>query len=525
MSTDLVPLFQQPFDSDGAAAADSRRPLIINDADLPAAAAELARRLGGRGDLFRRGGVLVRVFATADGVAVEPLKIDAIVIAAHEVCLPVVMKEIAGAPVLAPRTLPDRVARLMLNMPDKLPVPRLDGICAAPLLFADGQIRVTAGYDEKTRYWCVGVTLPPVPERPTDEQAAAALAMLRATFATFPFADREAGGPGRPDVIDLSRPPGLDESSFLTAILTAVVRPSLRFAPAILLRAPKFSGAGSGKGRLARALGAIAYGVSPRALAAGGDQIELDKRLNAALLAPTPMVLLDNLNATRLSSHLLSQVTTEEECGGRPLGTSNLRPLTKNALIVVTGNNVALVEDLTRRFLVVELDPRCEHPENRRFVGNFLEQVEQRRGALLAAALTIWRWGRQRELKNGIPIGSFEQWSSWVRDPLIALGCQDPIRRNAEMKRDDPQRRNIVEFLTQWRRLYGDRPIKASTIDADLLKIADLTGRSRQAAANFLANHADVRIAGLQLVRIRHGHWGAADYAVRATGEASGQAD
>jgi hypothetical protein len=82
--------------------------------------------------------------------------------------------------------------------------------------------------------------------------------------------------------------------------------------------------------------------------------------------------------------------------------------------------------------------------------------------------------------------------------------------------RNDPSR---------WHEVYGDKPIKATAIDANLLRVADLAGRSRQAAATFLASHVDVRIAGLCLVRTKHGRWGAAEYAVIKTEEASDQSD
>jgi hypothetical protein len=52
-----------------------------------------------------------------------------------------------------------------------------------------------------------------------------------------------------------------------------------------------------------------------------------------------------------------------------------------------------------------------------------------------------------------------------------------------------------------------------------------LAGRNRQAVATFLANHAETRIAGYRLVRIRHGRWGAAEFKVVETEEASGQAN
>jgi len=476
MPSELVPLFTPMFDSRNADASPSdERPLLfIDNADLPTAAQKLAVRLGDCGDMFCVDGHLVRVVVTPDGVAIEPQNIHSIVNAAHEVCRPAVVREINGAPVVELKTLPARVATLLLHMRAKWGAPPLKGICAGVLLSADGEIRCAAGYDPGTRYWCVGVESPAVPEFPTYDQAAAALLTLRDTFRTFSFADRPFVGAGQADVIDTSRPPGRDESSYLAAVLTTVARPSLPLAPGALIRAPKFSGAGVGKGRLVRAPAAIAFGGVPQPFTAGADQAELDKRLASALFTPKPMVWLDNANSETLNSHLLAQVLSEEACGGRPLGTSKLTTLTDNAMIVVTGNRVYLSEDLTRRFLVVELDPRCENPENRRFSGDFVAMIMQRRGGLLAAALTIWRWGRQQKIDQGVPIGSFEQWASWVRDPLLALGCQDPIARHAEMKSDDPQRLNLVEFFSQWRRRYGDQAVTANAIDAELAKIAGL---------------------------------------------------
>lgn len=57
-------------------------------------------------------------------------------------------------------------------------------------------------------------------------------------------------------------------------------------------------------------------------------------------------------------------------------------------------------------------------------------RMTERRTELLAALLTIWRWGRlTKGMKTGRTLGSFEQWCGWVRDPLLALGCKDPADR------------------------------------------------------------------------------------------------
>jgi hypothetical protein len=44
--------------------------------------------------------------------------------------------------------------------------------------------------------------------------------------------------------------------------------------------------------------------------------------------------------------------------------------------------------------LAVDFDPRAEDPEARRFTTDIRAEVTARRTELLAALLTIWRWGR-----------------------------------------------------------------------------------------------------------------------------------
>jgi len=105
--------------------------------------------------------------------------------------------------------------------------------------------------------------------------------------------------------------------------------------------------------------------------------------------------------------------------------------INSTAFIAITGNGLTLSEDLARRFIDCKLDAGCEDPESRPFDPGFLKRIEQQRIDLLSAAVTIWRFGRQnqQDLKGGRPLGSFESWCDWVRDPLLTLGCRDPVER------------------------------------------------------------------------------------------------
>jgi hypothetical protein len=306
----------------------------------------------------------------------------------------------------------------------------------------------------------------------------------------------------------------------LVGLLTAVCRPNLWLAPGFLARAPEISGAGTGKGLLVRAICAIAYGVQPRAFTKGGDRQELDKRLASDLIEAAPTVFLDNVNGSILRSDTLASVLTERPMRVRPLGQTRMVGLNSTAFIAVTGNGLSVSEDLVRRFIVCELDARCEDPEQRRFEPGFLGTIEHRRAELLAAALTIWRWGRQRaaDFEAGRPLGSFEEWSEWCRDPLLALGCRDPVERIDEIKSNDPHRRQIVELFDAWDGHYGERPVKAAALAEPVRVLVDPQGRGRQHIAARLVQLTGTCAGGFVLTREEPaGKWGAATYSLVRT--------
>ena len=166
----------------------------------------------------------------------------------------------------------------------------------------------------------------------------AALQIIRETFKSFRFADAEMIDVDGVRVVDPSKPPGWDETSFLAALVTAACRPSPSLAPGVLLRAPLLSGSGAGKGLLARSMCIIAFGREPHAVTAGTSAEERDKRIAAELISGGPAVLLDNMNNTAFRSSLLASALTERTARVRRLGTSQMLPLNAAALVVITGN-------------------------------------------------------------------------------------------------------------------------------------------------------------------------------------------
>jgi hypothetical protein len=201
------------------------------------------------------------------------------------------------------------------------------------------------------------------------------------------------------------------------------------------------------------------------------------------------------------------------------LGKSQMVPLNASTFVILTGNGLSVSEDLARRFIAVDFDPRTEDPEARRFETDIRIEVANRRAELLAAVLTIWRWGRLcQELKPGRSLGSFEQWCRWVRDPLLALGCKDPVERVSEAKERDHRRQQFAEVFGLWWKHHGDRATPIRDLHDEVQRAIDPQSRGRQFLASQLEKMSGMRIAGFLLTRqAAAGKWGVATYALLTT--------
>ena len=188
--------------------------------------------------------------------------------------------------------MPFNICKMFLEWKGAWGLPQLNGVSSTPILREDGSYYCAEGYDAASGMWCED--LPDltglVPESPSLGDAQAALHTIRQTFQTFCFADAESvfDTAFGMDVVDINRPPGQDEAAFLNALLTAVCRASIPLAPGVLIRAAPVSGAGAGKGLLARCISLIAFGREPHAVTGGSNREEREKRITAELLQGGP---------------------------------------------------------------------------------------------------------------------------------------------------------------------------------------------------------------------------------------------
>ncbi len=338
-----------------------------------------------------------------------------------------------------------RIAETYLARGGLWRLPVLAGLIDCPTLRPDGSILDAPGYDTATGllFDPQGAAFPRLTPEPDKNEATLALGYLRGIVATFPFVSDG------------------DRAVALSAILTAVIRRSLPTAPLHGFNAPT---AGSGKSMLVDIASMIAAGRPAAVIAQGKTEEEMEKRLGAALIAGDPLISIDNCESP-LGGELLCQALTQPTLKVRVLGKSLNAEVPSNAAMYATGNNLTLAGDMTRRAVRCSLDPGVERPELRAFDRDPLAAVGADRGNYVAAALTILRAfhvaGRPQQAS---PLGSFVEWSRWVRDALIWLGEADPCATMDEVRGADPRLDALTMVIEQWHAVLGCARVSAKEV-------------------------------------------------------------
>jgi hypothetical protein len=185
---------------------------------------------------------------------------------------------------------PAEVIEKLIDAASLLDYRQCSGIIGVPL-FEGGDIVAQPGYHPPSgKIIAFDGTMPAIPARPTKADAEAALEVLLRPFRGYLSGDDNAQL----------------RAGLAAAALTAVARPSLPTAPALVLDA---NTPGAGKGKLARALAVLTSGTLPAIITEGHGEEETEKRIASAILSGCQAILLDNLQRTLASSTLESILT------------------------------------------------------------------------------------------------------------------------------------------------------------------------------------------------------------------------
>jgi hypothetical protein len=190
----------------------SQKPrLLIEDCNPDRTVAALRDTLSAAGGLYDRGVPVRLAFDQIQrGTVAQVMTPDALVLMAHAVCRPYVLKAKPDGTVSEVNArLPRSFAVMYLDWRGEWRLAPLNGIASAPLLQDDGTINSAAGHDPVSGMWCENVPnlTGLVSARPTKDDAAAALRLIRETFKTFCFADAETidDGAGGVATVDTSK--------------------------------------------------------------------------------------------------------------------------------------------------------------------------------------------------------------------------------------------------------------------------------------------------------------------------------
>jgi hypothetical protein len=332
---------------------------------------------------------------------------------------------------------PLHYVRVILASERRWRFPHVGGIITTPTLRPDGSLLIDPGHDPETElYLLPGFQLPPIPEHPTKDQATAALNLLIDLLSEFSF--KRIGG---------EHEKKLNLSVALSGLLTALVRGSLPTAPLHLIRAHM---AGTGKSYLVDTFAAIATGRLCPVITTLKSVEETEKRLGSVVLGGMAMISLDNCTHD-LGGELLCQIAERPVVKIRILGRSEMPDCEVHTAIYATGNNIGLRGDMVRRGLVCNLETLNERPELREFKRDALRQAMANRAAYVAAGLTVMR----AYLAAGAPsvcgpFGSYAEWSTMVRSPLVWLGEPDPVASVDTSQAEDPELADIRELFDLW---------------------------------------------------------------------------
>jgi len=327
---------------------------------------------------------------------------------------------------------PPKIATHMLARKGEWGLPLILGVTGTPFLRRDGSLCETPGYDATSGLlYQPSQAFPSISKNPTKQDAIDALNFIAKLVQYFPFVA------------------GDDEAVWYSGLLTALDRRPMLNAPLHGLNAPV---AGTGKTLLVELISIIVTGKTVPVVAQATNLTEFEKQLGTMLIGGVSPIAIDNCVMPIGEGALINAMFTTDMVAVRVLGFSRDVYAPTNVAVFATGNDLKFIGDITRRALRCDLDAGCERPELRKFGGNLKEDVKRLRPQLVAAALTILRaWHLARPNVEVTPIGSFEDWSRRVREPLVWLGLADPCATMAKLRAEDPKRQHLVMMIEQWK--------------------------------------------------------------------------
>ena len=324
-----------------------------------------------------------------------------------------------------PRQWLDTIVHDVASLPN---VRDIEEVITSPTLAADGTVIQTPGYHDGVLYLpgddYAGIA---VPDSPTKSEARAATATIVALIEEFPFTSLDA------------------RANYLALMLAPLIRRLLHNPlPLAVFSAPA---KGSGKSLLAQGLIALHGGTL---IPGWPSPEELPKKITTELMAPGAVKVFDNVRS-KVAGESLEALLTSARHRDRVMGSQRYVDLPNNCLWGVTSNNATIGDDIARRMIAVEIDPKVERPYERTGfkITNWEQHIIARREELLSALLTMVRYA----LSLGAPApaqrsDSFAGFVALTQHVLTSCGVRGTVMSAESIETvSSPDSDDITDFL------------------------------------------------------------------------------
>lgn len=372
-------------------------------------------------------------------------------------------------------------------------IPILQGLARQPYYRdTDGQLLFEPGYDPVSRRLGVFDRTKYLQPTATRDAALEALESLKELIAEFHFAEE------------------VDRAAALSAIFTAVTRPTLGLAPAFHVTAPS---SGSGKSYLCETIALFAGPGAPAKTSYPKTSEEATKSMLSLLLAAPAVIEFDDMDTDWLPHGTINRMLTAQSITDRILGVSKVATVGTSVLFLGSGNNVGPIKDLARRVVTVHLNAKSESPATLRYAGNPVALLRAQRERYVSAVLTIIEaWKAAGSPKAPVPsIASYGgKWSDYCRQSLIWLGLPDPATALLDQITQDPDSDVLLQLLREWYASIGDKPTTVRNILSDSfgtelydafmdLPVVEVGKINRSRLGRYLGRNRDRIVGGFML--------------------------
>lgn len=343
----------------------------------------------------------------------------------------------------------------------ELPLPILRLVSESPVFAPDYRLIDTAGYDAASGIYyrpAAGLTIPPVPDRPTADDIAKARALICDDLLHgFPFSEQA------------------DRAAAVALNLLPYIRPMITgLTPMHGIESPTV---GSGKGLLGDVLVRPAFGQHGGMIAEARDDDEWRKRIGAKLREGAPIIHLDNLTRP-LDSGALAMALTTGVFSDRILGqTATFRVAVRNVWLF-TANNPVMSLEIARRTVRIRIDTNEEKPWQRDTFKhkNLRAWTDTHRGDLIHAALTLIRaWIVAGKPLADVTLGSYEEWAATMGGILSVAGVPGFLDNLAEFyEAADLEGAAWRQLVALWAEAHGSNKVGAGDLFTLALEVDGL---------------------------------------------------